>query len=189
MKNFRIPLARMVLLLIVAACGSKNAVQNSIDDRPSFVKKPPMDSPEFLFETGTGSSVRMEVAEEKAMMDASAKIARKLEQRVDAMQKSFIEEITSGNAENSNYIESFSSVKKIITSATLKGLAKVESEMKPDEQSGGYRAYTLVRYPVGEAAVLLQNALSRDQELYVKFKESKAFRELEEELKNYKQDN
>lgn len=189
MKAIRTLLGLFALVLILSACGSKNAVRSSIDNRPEFMIKPPMDTEEYLFETGTGSSVRMEVAEEKAMIDASAKIARKLEQRVDAMQKSFVEEIAAGNNENSNFVESFTSVKKTITSATLKGMAKVESTLQPDEQQGGYRAFMLVRYPVGQAAELLNNALSREQELYVKFKESKAFKELQEEIERYKKDN
>lgn len=189
MKGLKVTLGMIVLMLFVAACGSNNAVKNSIDDRPNFVKKPPMDTPEYLFETGTGSSVRMEVAEEKAMIDAAARMARKLEQRVDAMQKSFTEEIASGNSANSNFVESFTSVKKTIASTTLKGFSKVETSLQPDEQMGGYRAYVLTRYPVGEAAVLLQNALSREQELYVKFKESKAFKELEDEIEKYNKNN
>lgn len=189
MKTLSIIAITLVAALTFTACGSKNKVQSNIDNRPEFVKKPPVDTDEYLFETGTGGSVRMATAEEKAFLDASTKMARKLEQRIDAMQKSFTEEISSGNNANSNYVESFTSVKKSITSASLQGLSKVESAMMPNSESGGYQAYTLVRYPVGAAAELLNNALSREEELYIKFKESKAFKELQEEIERYRKDN
>jgi hypothetical protein len=36
--------------------------------------------------------------------------------------------------------------------------------------------------PVGTARAALENALSRDEELYVRFRESEAFKELQENL-------
>ena len=189
MRFFSYLFIATIALFTITACGSKNKVQNNIDNRPEFVKKPPMDTDEYLFETGTSGSVRMATADEKAYLDASTKMARKLEQRIDAMQKSFTEEISSGNNTNSNYVESFTSVKKSITSENLVGLTKVESAMMPNEESGGYQAFVLVRYPVGAAAELLDNALSREEELYIKFKESKAFKELQEEIERYRKNN
>ena len=44
------------------------------------------------------------------------------------------------------------------------------------------RCYVLMRMPVGPAKTAYENALSRDEELYVKFKASKAYQELQEEF-------
>lgn len=174
-------------LMLVNCSSSEKTIANN-DPRPDFIKNPPLDSPEYLIATGIAESVSMATSERRAMTEAQGAITQKLEARVETMQKSFEEELRQGGVTNANYTSSFQNVVKTVSSTTLKGLERIESVVNPQD-TGGYIAYVLVRYPVGEAAELFQNALTQEQELYVKFKESKAFKELEEEIKKYKKEN
>lgn len=182
----RLTVMFLALVVLSVACKSADEAMKDNDPRPSFIKSPPRDTPEYLYETGIAESVNMATSERAAMNNAREAIAQKLESRVESMQKNFEEELRSGGVTNANYTASFNNVVKSVSSATLSGLERTESIVNPLD-SGGFIAYILVRYPVGEAAEVLQNALSKEEELYIKFKESKAFKELEEEIKKYKE--
>lgn len=177
----------LLLALLLISCGSSDKAMSNNDPRPDFIKNPPSDTEEYLYETGIAESVSMPTSERSAMNAARQAIALKLQSRVEGMQKNFEEELRSGGVTNANYTASFSNVVKTVTSVDLKGLQRIESIVNK-QKDNGYIAYVLVRYPVGAAAEMLQNALSQEEELYIKFKESKAFKELEEEIKKYKQD-
>ncbi len=55
-------------------------------------------------------------------------------------------------------------------------------------QETGYEYYVLLKYAVGEARTELEKALESDEELYRQFKESEAFKKLEEDMKKMKAD-
>ena len=176
----------IILMMLLAGCGSsQNAtvssdVEEEISNIPQFFNNPPSDTEEFLYSTGTATSSRQMMALQKAENTARQSLAQKLGEKVDALQKSFTEEITSGT--NSNFAEAFSNVNKILTSQELKGVTTEERQFIPANQNTQFRSYVLMKMPVGQARAALENALSQEEELYVKFKESKAFKELQEEL-------
>ena len=185
MSKVNLILSAFLMMLLVGCGSSQNAntssdVEEEISNIPEFFTNPPNDTEEFLYGTGTAVSSRQMMALQKAENTARQSIAQKLGEKVDALQKSFTEEITSGN--NSNFAESFSNVNKILTSQELKGVTTEERQFISVNQNQQLRSYVLMKMPVGQARAALENALSQEEELYVKFKESKAFKELEEEL-------
>ena len=183
--------------MLLSACGgSKQAsldnmppsdVKDEIKNMPEFYQNPPEDSDDYLFATGTAISSGQRVSLQKAENNARQVFAQKFGETVDALQKSFTEEVTSGNS--SNFADSFSNVNKILASQELKGVSTVERVFIPANDNTQFRSYVLMRMPVGQAKQALENALSQEEELYIKFKESKAFEELEEALKNAQQNN
>lgn len=197
MKNLSKSLFIVLITILLSACGgSKQAtidnmppsdVKDEIKNMPDFYTNPPEDSDEYLFATGTAISSRQQVALQKAENNARQVFAQKFGETVDALQKSFTEEVTSGN--NANFAESFSNVNKILASQELKGVSTVERVFMPANDNTQFRSYVLLRMPVGQAKQALENALSQEEELYIKFKESKAFEELEEALKKAKGNN
>ena len=165
----------------------KSDVQQQINNIPDFFLNPPQDNEEFLYGTGTGVSSRQMTAIQKGENAARQSITQKLGETMDALQKSFTEEITSGG--DSNTAEAFSNVNKILASQELKGVTTVERQLIPANNNTQFRSYILLKMPIGQAKAALENALSQEEELYVKFKESKAFQELEKELAKSKEDN
>jgi hypothetical protein len=171
-----------VLVLVSAmACSSKPAAiaQNQIDMGPSWFLNPPDDNDEFLFAVAVQSSSRQNIAKERAVIDAKRMLSQKLGEKVEALQKLFEEEVTSG--QDSNYSSGFTNATQIVVSQELIG-ASVDEQYYAPTQTGGFQAYILMKLPVGDARRMLDNALSQDEELYVRFKESQAFEELQNNL-------
>lgn len=170
-----------LLVMVMAACSPDPAeqVEEELDSTPQWYMNPPEDNNEFLYAVSSGVSSRREVARQKAENNARTNIAQKLEVKVEALEKIFTEEITSGS--QSNFSESFTSAQKSITSQTLRGFSTDQIQYSPT-QDGRYECFVLAKIPVGDARKALENALSQEEELYVKFKESKAFEELQNDL-------
>ena len=180
MKYSRL-LTIMFVALVVAACGGgTEKTQKQLDRTPQWYNNPPQDNAEYLYATASSKSTRRETGRQKAMNNASAEMARKMSVKVEALQKMFNEEVTSGT--QTNYDEAFTNASKTIASETLKGLAADKVEFVSSDNGTQLECFVLVKLPVGEAKMALENALSRDKELYVKFKSSQAFKELQEDI-------
>lgn len=175
-------IAAIVCMATVVACSSKPAaqMQQEIDQLPEWYTSPPADNDEYLYAVTSSTSTRRETARQKAESQARIGISQKLESKVEALEKLFTEEVTSGT--NSNYSESFTSAGKTITNQTLRGIATEEIKFVPSSDGTRYECFVMVRMPVGDARAALDNALSQEEELYVKFKESKAFEELQKDI-------
>jgi len=163
----------MLLMVFAAACGPKQP------QLPWFITKPPQDNAEFLYERAQFDSIDMSIGERQARMLATTSMAQKLSSKVEAMQKIFQEEV--GNNDARLFSTAFELASRQLTSQQLTGVAvhEVAYQTLPD---GKTRVFVLVRMPVGDARRQLTNALSRDEELYIRFKESRAFDELNSNL-------
>lgn len=173
--------ALMGVILLVNACSPKpqEVVQRQLDMAPWFILSPPQDTDEFLYSTSSFVGSRRDVAQRQAELAARTSMATKLGGKIEALEKLFQEEVTSG--ERSNYASAFTLATQSITSQRLVGVAVQEVEYKSDA-NGRIEAFVLVRMPVGAARAALENALSNDEELFIRFKESRAFQELQENL-------
>ena len=170
------------LLILSSACSSSKPVgdaESQIDDIPDWFISQPQDNSEFLFGTGTATSTRLNIARQRAQINAKSNLASKLGQKIEELQKLFEEEVDSD--EVSSYSGAFTNATQIITSQELRGVSTQEQKFSATED-GGYVGYVLLQMPVGEARDQLEQALSRDEEMYIRFKESKAFEELQNNL-------
>ena len=177
-------LSTLFVCTLLISCGSNEPVSTN-DQMPDSYMVPPNDTEEFFYAAGEGQSSRQGTALRSAQQNATQEMAAKLEQKVSALQKSFEEEVQSGN--NANYAATFSNASEILINNTLNGVTRdrADCEQMSAEATGGNvnnRCFVLVRMPVGQARDALENALSKDEELYTKFKSSKAFQELQERL-------
>jgi len=169
------------LLIFCFACSSTEKVsegQSRIDDIPEWIINPPVDNNEFLFATGEAESSRMNIARNRAEIAAKSELAGKLGEKIEALQKLFEEEVDSDTA--SMYSGAFTNATRIVTSQELRGVATVERKFSAKD--GGYISYILMQIPVGTARIQLESALSREEEMYIRFKESRAFEELQNNL-------
>lgn len=183
MKNLKLSAFVLLAAVVISACGgSKPTVADSnlkpIAAGPKWFQSE-ADNENFLFTYSTATSTRQETARQKAYVNASGDMARKLNVKVEALQKMFNEEITSGS--QTNFDEAFTNATKTIASERLVGLAQHNVEFFQDEK-GMFVCYIALKLPVGDAKATLENNLSKNQELWVKFKESKAFDELQKDI-------
>jgi hypothetical protein len=188
MKKLLPILALAALTVLTAACGGSGDKLSDVEkEMPSWYLNPPQDNTEFLYAVAQRSSTRKDLARQKAQTDANRDLAQKLGNKIEALQKSFQEEITSGS--DANYSEAFTSATKSITNQELQGVQIENIKFKFDENTSQYECYVMAKLPVGEARSALENALSKEEELYVKFKESKAFEELQGDISRLGEDN
>ncbi len=159
--------------LFIASCGPKQP------ERPWYITKPPQDTAEFLFTTGSFDSINESIGERQAVLLATTNMALKLGSKVEALQKIFQEEV--GNNDARMFSTAFELASRQIANQQVTGVSIKEVNFFP-LPDGKTRIYVLVQMPVGEARRELTNALSRDEELYIRFKESRAFDELNSNL-------
>lgn len=179
----------LVLLFVgalMAGCGGSKEVQDDSGNLPSWYTNPPSSDNEYMYAIGEGMSSRRSMARKQAMQNGRAQLTIKLKSEVSAMQKNFSEESTSGA--NSNYSEVFTDVSKTVAQQTLRGVETEKSAFYRRQNNTKHEVLMLVKMPVGEAAnslnQALENTLSKDEELYTKFKSSKAFEEMQESIEN-----
>lgn len=187
--KIRILLSFLLAGVLFVGCSSSEKVTDDSGDLPSWYTNPPSSDNEYMYAIGEATSSRRSMARKQAMQNARAALTLKLESEVSAMQKNFAEETTSGA--NSNYSEVFTDVSKSVGQQTLRGVDVDQSRFYLRDNNTKHEVLLLARLPVGEAAnslnQALENTLSKDEELYTKFKASKAFEDMKksiDEMKN-----
>ncbi|MBI9019957.1 MAG: hypothetical protein JEZ10_01710 [Verrucomicrobia bacterium] len=126
---------------------------------------------------GIGESKSLEIALNKAKTRGRVELAQLLETKIEAIQKDFVEE--TGLAENAQILAQFSSTAQAITSQQIQG--SVAKELKYEVLDGTVTAYALME--LNPKAVMAQ--LEKEQELYTRFRATKAFENLDAEIKEY----
>ncbi|MGM0546227.1 MAG: LPP20 family lipoprotein [Bacteroidota bacterium] len=189
--KIRILLTFVLAGFIAIGCSSSEEVTDDSGDLPAWYTNPPSNDSEYMYAVGEGTSSRRSMARKQAMEEGRAALTLKLESEVSAMQKNFAEETTSGD--DSNYSEVFTDVSKSIGEQTLRGVEIDESSFYQRDNNTKHEVLMLVRMPVGEAAdamnEALENTLSKDEELYTKFKAEKGFEEMKKSIDEMKEGN
>ncbi|MBC8184540.1 LPP20 family lipoprotein [candidate division KSB1 bacterium] len=134
-------------------------------------------NPDYLFATGNGESKQLQLAIDKAALNARTEIGRQMELKLNSLQKSFAEEV--GN-EDPELNQLYSAATKAVVSTQLMG-SKIK-EKKYRERNGKYEAVVMVEYPLQEANKALVNQIKKEKNLYTRFRASQGFKELEAEI-------
>ena len=141
-----------LLGLNLMACGSRSfdlapaSARDVVKNAPDWMSEVPEDD-DFLTATATATSRDMQVAFDKARTAAQADVAQQLGARLDDVTRRFVEEV--GEGINSELLSSFTATTKAITSERITGTHVVEREVRAE--SDMYRAYVMVRMPIGAA--------------------------------------
>ena len=126
---------------------------------------------------GIGESKSLEIALNKAKTRGRVELAQMLETKIESLQKDFVEEV--GMAEEAQILAQFSSTAQAITSQQIQG--SVAKELKYEILEGTVTAYALMELD----PKLIMNQLEKEKELYTRFRATKAFENLDTEIKEY----
>jgi len=151
---------------------------------PDWYLNPPAD-PDHIWAVGDGYSSDMGLAKEKAATAARTSIAKEQDVKLSNLTKSFKEEIIGAN-DAVQLLDQFTIATKEVVQTTLRGAKQVETAVTKEGRM--FRVYVLFSYPTGAAAEALLNNLGKNEELYTRFRASKAFEELNQELEVYKKE-
>jgi hypothetical protein len=130
---------------------------------------------------GLAESRNTQLAITKAKVEARKNLAQLIQVKIENLEKAFIEEV--GEASTSEINELFSSATKQITSQELQGTVPIMQKYEVDD--GVTTAYVLmVLNPDVVHQSLKKNSA---QHLYERFRASKAFEELDQEIKEFEE--
>lgn len=184
------PSVRSLLVLLVgaflvASCSSskEGTSQESGRDMPTwFIEKRPMD-PHHIFASATATAPRLRLASSKAASRARGDIAATMETRFEGLTKQFREEV--GQGPNAESVSQFTQAYQTVVSRTINGAEVVKRDVR--RENGEYRAYVLMRMPIGEAQETLLKQIQAQETTYSSFQSSDVYESLQEDVNGYRQ--
>lgn len=187
------------LVTVFASCGGttnyftmtndeKLGSQEMVDGQPVWVAYPPLDDQNWLYGVASvdGSSGFKSQVQRQAISQGRTVLAQNMQSKVQSVQRSFEESITEGLLQNSR--STFEEVDKQVSEATLRNsqpiIQKCADLKEPETGNANVNmtCYVVMRVPTGNMRETFEQAMSRDQELYVEFKKSRAFEEFNKEF-------
>ncbi len=175
-----------VLLLagILASCaGSSQKVKSgSSGPCPDWFSNVPED-PNYSFGAATAVSRDLQIAINKAKTEGTAEIAKQVELHISGLTKKFDEEV--GLGQDANLYAKFTQATKIVIDQTLRGVKVRYQDTK--QEGTAWRACVLMECNLNEADKGLVDGISKDKEMYTRFRASQTFKELEKEVKEYRE--
>ena len=191
-------IASAMTLVLLAGCSSpkpgspqalaveKEATEKKIDKNlkamPEWYAKTPLDN-NILFASATETSRNMQMSMEKASIKARAELALTVGGRVSTMMKAYAEEAGVSNDPDVNQIVSTVTSQEAIN-VNLSGVQRADAQINREGDS--YRAYVLIRYPLGELNKIAVEQVRQSTVLNAKFRASKAFEDLERKVEEAK---
>ena len=155
-------------------------VKQAAADVPSWYMAPPADDV-AIYAPGAATSGDLQLAFDKSVMGAKRALADRINSRLSSKMKEFLSE--SGAAEDGKVvIESERVTSNLITEVNLSGYDIIEKKLVPSGAT--YRAYVLVRYPLGNANRILVDQIHKNELLEGKVRASKAFQDLEKDIQS-----
>jgi len=180
MKRTAFTLLALTVCIGFSGCKSKPKMESDksmFDYMQEEVSKITADG--GMASVGLGESRNTQTAIAKAKVEARKNLAQLVQVKVENLEKAFVEEV--GEAQSSEMNELFSSVTKQITSQSLQGT--VPKEQKYETKDGITTAYILMVLNPEIIDESLKNNSAKHQ--YERFRASKAFAELDEEIKEF----
>ncbi|WP_135075146.1 LPP20 family lipoprotein [Terasakiella sp. SH-1] len=153
-------------------------VEDTIDELPSWYLSPPKDDIS-AYGVGTATSSDVQMAVDKAMLNAKRSLADAMKGKISSKMKEFVTE--SGTDEDSQVISEVERVTaNLITEVDLSGFMREKVEVKP--MGTQYRVYAMIRFPLGKANRIMVDKIKKNARLEAKIRSAKAFQDLEREI-------
>ena len=159
----------------------RDRVKEQLDNIPDWFKKQPDDNGN-IFSAGTSVTPDLQFSIDAAVLNAKVVLADRINSRLRSQAKQFKAKVGSGDLDASVMSEFERAVKNIIADTDVSGYSMSEVEIVPHGTQ--YRAYVLLEYPVGKANRILVSQVNKNKILQSKLRASKAFKKLEEDIRN-----
>ena len=154
--------------------------QAVVTDAPSWFTGATYDE-QSIFAPGTSQSSDLQLAIDKAILSAKRNLADRVNSRISSKLKELISE--SGSGENAQVqAEAERVTNNSITEVNLAGYNIKEQKLV--SVGAQYRVYVLLQYPLGAANKVLSDQVNQSSLLQNKLRASKAFQELEQDIKS-----
>ena len=158
-------------------------VEQTVEELPDWYTNLPK-SANSVFAAGTATSPDLQLALDKGTLNAKRTLADRINGLLSSKMKEFVTEI--GQGEDTEVLTEAERVTtNLITEVNVSGYSQADAKIL--SQGNKYRAYVLLEYPIGKANRILVDQVKKNRILEGKLRASKAFKELEEEIKRARQ--
>ena len=184
-----------IIGFIFIGCGSKSGPDLSPEASSKTVKNIPdwyLDTPKtegYLFAASNGTSQSMQLAVDKARMQAVSELSQMMKSEWSGYTKRVQEEI--GTDLNSKLLDTFSQTQENTISNQLENIIVKEKDIQAMNSSGAriYNVYVLVEFNTNAAQEKLLAQIKADQQLYDAIRASELVDEMEQKVEAYRQRN
>lgn len=181
MKMMRTILCLLMAIGLLAATGCGGGAKAPVTDPadksaswPSWYNNPPKDD-ESHVAAATATSKDPQLAVDKAELEAQARLATMIDTQIQALMTRFLEEVGAGA--DAQFLDKATRATKRTTEETLAGVRI--REQKTIREGDIWRAFVLAEVPVAAAQTAILGGITKDEEMYTRFRESQAFQALE----------
>ncbi len=180
------------LALLLVGCGSTKGPDLTPDANRKTIKNVPdwfMNTPKkegFKYHSATATSQDLQMAIDKATLNASNALAGQMDSEMNAVVKRAQEE--TGLGSDSQVIDQFSQAQEQIISQSLKDYSIAEKEIQEERSNNDYiyRAYVLIEWDEGAAQKRLLAQIKADEQVYNAMRATELFDEMEKKVEAYR---
>ncbi len=182
MKNLKTLALCLAAALPLLNCSHKPKFEPTKNDLYGELQKKKMKLNEkgLIAEVAIGESKNLQTGIDKAELEARAKLSRSIESKTSSLQKKFQEEV------GREFTDHFSQVVKNVSDQLLHGTTLQETRFEQNGE-GTYRVYGLMILDAEMYMKALANELDADKANRDRFRASKAYKELNEEVNAFQE--
>ena len=194
MKNNYIYKVLLIIFSIffILNCGAKKGPDLSPEVSRKTLKNAPewfIDTPEkegYKYTTATATSQDMQLAINKAKLDAAQTLAGQVASVMNGLVKRAQEE--TGLGADSDLIDQFSQTQEQVITTSLKDWKVSQKEIQEEKSNNQniYRAYVLIEWDEGAANKRLLQKIKEDEKLYTLMRSTELFEEMDEKVEKYR---
>jgi len=182
----------MVITFIIFGCGSVGGPDLSPEPTRKVMKNIPdwyLNTPTkegFRYEVSTATSQDLQLAVNKATLDAASRLAATIQSEMEGYTKRVQEE--TGLGSNSNILDKYSQTQGQIIATSLQDytVAKKEILEEKSDNQDIFRSYVLIEWDEGAANKRLLDQIKADKELYDAIRATDLLNEMEEKVEAYR---
>jgi hypothetical protein len=134
-----------------------------------------------IYGKGTALSKDMQIAVDLANLTAETEVATLMESKIERYSTYLVRQ----EGDPKQLETSYKDATKRVVSQTLQG--KEEHFRTINREGSDYRAYVILKVPVGKANKALLDQIKKNEELWRMYKDDKQLKELEENVRRYEE--
>ena len=153
-------------------------VDKTVSSIPKWCLNPPI-SDFALAACGTGESASMNMARNRAILDAKRQLADSIDSEISSRMEDFLK---STGMDANEQVKQASEIVTKNTTIQAKLIGYKQTKTDAFSMNGKYQFYVLIEYPIGKANQALLNQIKQDEVLSTQKDADKAMAELEAEI-------
>jgi len=190
-----------LIILTISSCGPKpgtpeaalkirndqiekveKKVEETVSNIPKWCLNPPI-SDFALSACGSGESASMNMARNRAILDAKRQLADSIDSEISSRMEDFLK---STGMDTNEQVKQASEIVTKNTTIQAKLIGYKQTKTDAFSMNGKYQFYVLIEYPIGNANQALLNQIKQDEVLSTQKDADKAMAELEAEIEKRK---